>query len=243
MTEAPMTAAPTTAAATTAAPTTVAVPANAATTPPRTLVLACGALGRELQAVVAANGLSGIDLQFLSADLHNRPREIPAAVDRRLADVARDYDQVLVGYADCGTGGLLDPVLARHGATRLPGAHCYEFLAGSATFAALHDAEPGTFYLTDYLLRQFDRLVWRGLGLDRHPQLRDDYFGNYTRLCWLAQFPTDDLHARAEDAADRLGLALQRVDVGTGDLGPTLVAASGATRPGRGVPLLPVVAE
>lgn len=196
----------------------------------RVLVLACGALGQELRAVVEANRLEGFDLHFLSAELHNRPREIPAAVDEHLSAVAADYDEVLVGYGDCGTGGLLDPVLARHGATRLPGAHCYEFMAGSATFTALHDAEPGTFYLTDYLLRQFDRLVWRGLGLDRHPQLLDDYFGNYTRLCWLAQFPTDDLHARAVEAADRLGLRLERHDVGTGELGPSVVAAAARAR-------------
>ncbi|MBY5163391.1 DUF1638 domain-containing protein [Nitriliruptoria bacterium AS10] len=166
-----------------------------------------------------------VDLQFLTADLHNRPRDIPAAVDARLGEIGADYDEVLVGYADCGTGGALAPVLERHGATMLGGSHCYEFLAGSERFADLHDAEPGTFYLTDYLLRQFDRLVWRGLGLDRHPQLRDDYFGNYTRLCWLAQFPTDDLHLRAQEAADRLGLRLERHDVGTGDLGGQVVAA------------------
>ncbi len=192
---------------------------------PRLLVLACGALGQELRWVVEANDLDHVDLQFLTADLHNRPHDIPDAVDERLSAVAADYDQVLVGYADCGTGGRLEPVLERHGASMLPGAHCYEFLAGSTRFAALADAEPGTFWLTDYLLRQFDRLVWRGLGLDRHPELRDDYFGNYTRLCWLAQFPTDDLQARAEDAADRLGLRLERHDVGTGDLDGPVVAA------------------
>lgn len=211
-------------------PTPEADPADDTPRRPRVLVLACGALGQELRAVVDANGLDGIDLQYLSADLHNRPREIPAAVDERLSAVAADYDRILVGYADCGTAGGLEPVLERHGATRLPGSHCYEFLASSATFAALHDAEPGTFYLTDYLLRQFDRLVWRGLGLDRHPQLRDDYFGNYTRLCWLAQFPTEDLHARAVAAAEKLGLRLERHDVGTGDLGPAVVAASGQAR-------------
>lgn len=218
-------------------PTSAAPPPDAG---PRTLVLACGALGQELAAVVAANGLTGIDLQYLTAELHNRPGDIPAAVDDRLSAVGDDYDDILVGYADCGTGGALDPVLRRHGASRLDGAHCYEFLAGSATFSALHDAEPGTFYLTDFLLRQFDRLVWRGLGLDRHPQLLDDYFGNYTRVCWLAQFPTEDLQARAQDAASRLGLRLQRVDVGTGDLGPAVVAA-GARATAHRRPRLPVV--
>jgi hypothetical protein len=198
----------------------------------RVLVVACGALGRELRALVAADGLDHVDVDFLTADLHTRPHEIPAAVDERLAAIGGAYDDVLVGYGDCGTAGALEPVLARHGAQRLPGAHCYEFLAGSELFAQLHDAEPTTFYLTDFLLRNFDRLVWRGLGLDRWPQLRDDYFGNYTRLLYLSQFPpTAERLAAARDAADRLELRLAHRHVGTGDLGPTLrlVADAGAT--------------
>ncbi|HKJ56289.1 MAG TPA: DUF1638 domain-containing protein [Nitriliruptoraceae bacterium] len=203
---------------------------------PGTLVIACGALGRELQAVLAANGLlgagrghGGIRVEYLSADLHMTPARIPDAVEERILAAGDEVDQVLVGYADCGTAGRLDEVVARHGATRLPGAHCYEFLAGSDLFATLHDAEPGTFYLTDYLLRQFDRLVWRGLALDRHPELLDDWFGNYTRLCWISQFPTPELHARAREAADRLGLRLEHVHVGTGDLGPAVAAGVGAS--------------
>lgn len=199
-----------------------------------TLVVACGALGRELRAVLDANGLGdgpdgrgGIRVDYLTADLHMTPARIPAAVEERILAAGDTVDTVLVGYADCGTGGRLDEVVARHGATRLPGAHCYEFLSGSDLFATLHDAEPGTFYLTDYLLRQFDRLVWRGLALDRHPELLDDWFGNYTRLCWISQFPTPELHERARAAADRLGLRLEHVHVGTGDLGPAVVAGVG----------------
>lgn len=188
------------------------------------LVLACGALARELKAVVDANQLTGLRMEYLPAGLHNTPQLIPAAVEDRLAAVGARYDQVFVGYGDCGTGGRLDDVLERYGAQRLPGAHCYEFFAGPETFARLHDAEPGTFYLTDFLLRQFDRLVWRGLGLDRWPHLRDDYFGNYTRLCYLSQFPTPRLLAEAQDAADRLGLRLEHVPVGTGVVGPILVS-------------------
>jgi hypothetical protein len=193
--------------------------------PSRVLVIACGALARELAAVVALNGLTHVDVSYLSADLHAAPARIPAAVEERLVAAADRYDEVLVGYGDCGTGGRLDTVLARYGAQRLPGAHCYEFLAGGPTFAALHDAEPTTFYLTDFLLRQFDRLVWRGLGLDRWPQLRDDYFGNYTRLLYLSQFPpTPQQLAAAQQAADRLELRLEHRHVGTGDLTPTLVS-------------------
>lgn len=198
------------------------------------LVVACGALARELKAVVDANRLPGLRVEYLPAGLHNTPRLIPAAVEERLVAAAGHYDQVFVGYADCGTGGALDAVLERYGVQRLPGAHCYEFFAGAETFARLHEAEPGTFYLTDFLVRQFDRLVWRGLGLDRWPHLRDDYFGNYTRVVYLSQFPTPRLLADAQRAADRLGLRLEHVPVGTGVVGPTLVslglpAPAGAT--------------
>ena len=189
------------------------------------LVVACGALARELKAVVDANQLNGFSLECLPASLHNTPSLIPDAVEERLIAAQGRYDQVFVGYGDCGTGGRLDATLERYGAQRLPGAHCYEFLTGSATFTALHDAEPTTFYVTDYLLRQFDRLVWRGLGLDRWPHLRSDYFGNYTRLLYLSQFPpTSKLLNEAQNAADRLGLRFEHVHVGTGDIGPALLS-------------------
>lgn len=193
--------------------------------PGRVLVVACGALAREVQAVVAADRLDHVDVEYLSADLHMTPREIPAAVEARLIAAQGRYEQVLVGYGDCGTVGALDALIARYPAHRLPGAHCYEFLAGGDVFAALHDAEPTTFYLTDFLLRNFDRLVWRGLGLDRWPQLRDAYFGNYTRVLYLSQVPpTPARLGEARRAADRLGLRLEHVQVGTGDLSPALVA-------------------
>lgn len=180
--------------------------------------------------MVAANGLEHVDVEYLSADLHMTPHEIPAAVEARLIAARGRYDQVLVGYGDCGTVGALDAVVARHGAQRLPGAHCYEFLAGADVFAALHDAEPTTFYLTDFLLRQFDRLVWRGLGLDRWPHLRDAYFGNYTRVVYLSQVtPTPARLAAARRAADRLGLRLEHVHVGAGDVGSTLVTIARRT--------------
>lgn len=189
------------------------------------LIVACGALARELKAVVEANRLSGFHLEYLPAGLHNTPAKIPAAVEERLIAAAGRYDHVFVGYGDCGTGGRLDAVLSRHGAERLPGSHCYEFLAGSTVFTALQDAEPTTFYLTDYLLRQFDRLVWRGLGLDRYPQLLPDYFGNYTRLVYLSQAPPSAAQlADAARAAERLGLRLEHHHVGTGDVAPALLS-------------------
>jgi hypothetical protein len=191
----------------------------------RVLVIACGALARELQAVIDANALDAFTVSYLSAELHNTPSRIPDAVEERLLAQRDEHDDVFVAYGDCGTAGRLDAVLVRHGATRLPGAHCYEFLASSAVFTALHDAEPTTFYVTDFLLRQFDRLVWRGLGLDRWPHLRDDYFGNYTRLAYLSQFPpTPARLAEAQRAADQLGLRLEHVHVGTGEVAPALLS-------------------
>ena len=189
----------------------------------RVLVLACGALSRELREIVTLNHLDHVDVQCLPARLHNTPVDIPAAVEARLADVAAGYRQVLVGYADCGTAGRLDEVCERHGATRLPGAHCYEFYAGSQRFAELSDDEPGSFYLTDYLVRFFDRIVIQGLGLDRHPELRDDYFGNYRRLVHLAQTDDPDLTERARAAAERLGLEYHHEPTTYGELGTSVV--------------------
>ena len=189
----------------------------------RVLVLACGALSRELREIVDLNHLEHVDVQCLPARLHNTPADIPAAVEARLADVADGYGQILVGYADCGTAGRLDEVCERHGTTRLPGAHCYEFYAGSRRFAELFDDEPGSFYLTDYLVRFFDRIVIQGLGLDRHPELRDDYFGNYRRLVHLAQSDDPDLTERARAAAERLGLEYPHEPTTYGELGTSVV--------------------
>lgn len=195
--------------------------------PPSTLVLACGALARELLDVVKANRWDHVDVQCLPARLHNRPELIPDAVAARLDEAAGSFDRVFVGYADCGTGGLLDRLLEQRGIERLPGSHCYEFYASSAVFAELHDAEPGTFYLTDYLTRHFDRLVWSHLGLDDHPELRDMYFKNYRRLVYLSQQATPELERAAALAADRLGLAYEHRPVGYGDLETSLAAAAG----------------
>jgi len=191
----------------------------------QTIVIGCGALGRELVALTA--DLPGVDVTCLPALLHNRPDRIPSAVADRIAEVRRAHGEdvrLFVAYADCGTGGMLDAVLAEAGVERLAGAHCYEVYAGSAAFAALHDAEPGTFYLTDFLARQFDTLVWSGLGLDRHPELLPMYFGNYRRLVYLAQTDDAALTAAAAEAAGRLGLDFERRFTGFGELAGALTA-------------------
>ena len=187
------------------------------------LVIGCGALAHELVELTRLAGLPSMDLTCLPASLHNRPEQIPARVGARIRRARRDgYDRIFVAYADCGTGGLLDRVLEEEGVARLEGAHCYEVYAGRAAFAALHDEEPGTFYLTDYLVRNFDRLVVRGLGLDRHPELLPLYFGNYRRLVYLAQLDDPALTARAEAGAHRLGLEFERRLVGLGELASSL---------------------
>lgn len=184
----------------------------------RVLVIGCGAIARELLEVVRRNRLEGIDVETLPARLHNTPDRIPDEVRRRIERALPRYETIFVGYADCGTGGRLDALLAGYGVERLPGAHCYEFLAGSEVFARFHDTDPRTFYLTDYLARHFDRLVWRGLGLDRWPHLRQDYFGNYARVVYLSQFPNPELIERARAGAERLGLDFEHHHVGLGDL-------------------------
>jgi len=194
--------------------------------PRRVLVVGCGALGREL--VALTRGLPGVDLTCLPADLHNRPERIPAAVASRLRARGGDYDHVFVAYADCGTGGLLDRMLETElaGVERIPGAHCYEFYSGAAAFAALQDEEVGTFYLTDFLARNFERIVWRGLGLADHPELLETYFGNYRRLVYLAQTEDEELVQCARTAADRLGLAFEHRQTGLGDLATVIRTAA-----------------
>jgi hypothetical protein len=195
--------------------------------PRRPLVIGCGALARELVELTRRAGLPAMDLTCLPAALHNRPERIPGAVAARIRQARADgYERIFVAYADCGTGGRLDRVLEAEGVTRLEGAHCYEVYAGRGAFAALADEEPGTFYLTDFLVRSFESLVVRGLGLDRHPELLALYFGNYRRLVYLAQTEDQTLTVAAREAARRLGLAFERRFTGLGDLAPALAAAA-----------------
>jgi Protein of unknown function (DUF1638) len=190
----------------------------------KVLVIACGALARE----VLALRLEHIDVACLPAQLHNHPRRIPAAMRAKIRANRAAYDEILCLYGDCGTGGELDRVLAEEGVSRIDGAHCYAFYAGDEAFAALAEEEPGTFYLTDFLVRHFDALVIKGLGLDRFPQLRDDYFGNYRRVVHLAQFDDPDTTAKAKAAAERLGLAYERRFTGLGGIRAFLDGATQA---------------
>jgi Protein of unknown function (DUF1638) len=197
----------------------------------RMLVLACGAIAREVLAVIELNRWTHVDVRCLPAKLHSTPDKIAPAIDAKLTELAGRYDRMFVAYADCGTGGALDAVLNFHNVERLPGAHCYGFLAGNDAWDAMHEQEPATFYLTDFLARHFDALVVRALKLDVHPELLPLVFGNYRRLVYLAQTDDPRLDGRAEDAARFLGLAYERRRTGYGELVPSLTRfAEGAAR-------------
>jgi hypothetical protein len=192
--------------------------------PRRILIIACGALAREIAALRRANAWTDVDVQCLPPELHNRPERIVPAVREQISTHRSRYDTIFVAYADCGTGGMLDVLLREEGVERLPGAHCYEFFAGAAVFDQLHSAEPGTFYLTDFLLRHFERLVTRGLGLDRHPQLALEYFRNYRKLVYLAQNPGPGCVEQARQIAQGMGLEFESRATGYGELGSRLGA-------------------
>jgi hypothetical protein len=196
---------------------------------PSTLVLGCGALARELLELVDRNGLGeAVDVRCLPASLHNRPEQIAPLLDQKLAELAPQYEHVFVAYADCGTGGEVARVAEQHGVEILPGAHCYAFYAGLATFDAIAAEEPGTFYLTDFLARSFETLVYKGLGLDRRPELRDAYFGNYSRVLYLSQREDPELLAFAQRAAEMLGLAFEHQPTGYGELATAIAGLAGA---------------
>ncbi len=191
----------------------------------RVLFIACGALGREILAVIAANGWTHVDLHCLPAILHNTPSSIVPLVEETVTAARGRHERIFVVYADCGTGGLLDAACARLGVGMIEGPHCYSFFEGNQVFAS--HGEGTAFWLTDFLVRQFDAFVWEPLGLDRHPGLRDTYFGNYDRLIYLAQTDDPALDARARGHAARLGLAYERRLTGYGDLPAALARAAG----------------
>ncbi len=186
----------------------------------RVLLLACGALAREILDLIERNNWYHLDLRCLPAILHNSPQHIPDAVQDAVLKHRHDYDDIFVVYADCGTGGLLRKTCDTLGVKMIAGPHCYSFFEGNLAFAAREELT--AFYLTDFLVRQFDAFVIKPLGLDRHPELRDMYFGNYTKLVYQAQTNDPTLDALAKDHAARLGLAFERRSTGYGDLENTL---------------------
>lgn len=182
----------------------------------KVLVLACGALAREILDMQSRFGWTHLDLQCLPAIFHNHPEKITPALREAVQRARSAYDSIFVAYADCGTGGQLQAACRDLGVDMIEGPHCYSFFEGNAQFAAR--GEITAFYLTDFLVRQFDAFVWQPLGLDRHPQLRDMYFGNYTTLVYQSQKPDPALRAKAELCAERLGLAFEYRETGYGDL-------------------------
>lgn len=193
--------------------------------PDRLLLIACGALAREILDLITRNGWDHMDLTCLPAILHNHPDRIAPAVEQAVLKHRATHARIFVVYADCGTGGQLRATCDRLGVDMVEGPHCYSFLEGNARFAATAEDEFTAFYLTDFLVRQFDAFVWEPLGLDRHPQLRDTYFGHYTKLVYQAQTDDPALTAKAQDCAARLGLAFERRFTGYGDLETALAQA------------------
>jgi hypothetical protein len=184
----------------------------------RTVVIACGALAREIVKFRELNGWRHLDVACIPAKVHNTPKLIPDLVREKIHALRAVYDRILIGFADCGTGGLLDQMLAEEKVERIGGPHCYSFYTGGPVFDELMDADPTSFFLTDYMVRQFEHLIIKGLGLDRFPHLRDDYFGNYTRCLYLAQTDDPELQTLAQAAAERLGLTYEYRFTGYGEL-------------------------
>jgi len=183
----------------------------------QTALIACGAIAQPAARIVAERGWP-VDVHPLPPLLHNQPQLIAGEVRALALELSATYDAVAVAYADCGTYGALDAVCSELGLRRLPGLHCYDLFAGESRLATFLDEQPGTYLLTDFLVRSFDRTVVRELGLDRHPELRDDYFRHYTRVVWLAQEPDETLRTLAEEAARKIGLPLTVVETGDGRL-------------------------
>ena len=190
----------------------------------RVLILACGALAREILALIKLNDWSHMDLTCLPAKYHLFPDKITEAVEEAVQKHSKVYDQIFVAYADCGTGGLLEAKCKELGVEMIAGPHCYSFFEGNEVFAEKAEEEFTAFYLTDFLVKQFDAFIWKPMGLDRHPELRDMYFGNYTKMVYQAQINDPVLDAKAEECAEKLGLPLERRFTGYGDLQTALAA-------------------
>lgn len=187
-----------------------------------TLLLACGALAREIVDLIELNNWQAFDIQCLPAKWHNTPQFIVPALREKIRESKDEYRKIYVVYGDCGTGGLLDAMLQEEGVERISGPHCYAFYSGNDAFAARAEADMRAFFLTDYIARQFDKLIWEGLGLDQHPELRDDYFGNYSKVVYLAQTDDEALQIAAKAAARKLGLDYEYRFTGYGELATEL---------------------
>ncbi len=170
------------------------------------LIIGCGAIAHEINEIIKLNNWNNVSLQCLNADLHNTPKKLPTKIKETIESNLKEYSKIFLAYADCGTGGLIDSMLKNYDIERLEGAHCYEFYAGSRLFKDLSDREIGTFYLTDFLVKNFKRLIIDGLGISKHPSLKDEYFKNYKNIVYLAQKHDNDLELKAKDCANYLNL-------------------------------------
>ena len=186
------------------------------------LVIACGALAKEITALIQMNNWTYLQLRYLPAKLHNEPKNIPQNIRKYLVNAQNKFSRIFIGYADCGTGGKLDNLLEEFGVQRLPGAHCYEFFSSTQTFSKMLEEEPGSFFLTDFLVKSFENLIWQGLKINRHPELLNIYFRHYKRLVYLAQTESQALQTQAKEIAQRLELNYFYRFTGYGALNPAL---------------------
>ena len=186
------------------------------------LVIACGALAKEITALIRMNNWTHLQLRYLPAKLHNEPHNITLNIRKNLINAQNKFSQIFIGYADCGTGGKIDNLLEEFGVQRLPGAHCYEFFSSNQTFSKMLEEEPGSFFLTDFLVKSFEKLIWQGLKINNHPELLNIYFRHYKRLVYLAQTESQSLQTQAQEIAQRLGLNYLYRFTGYGALTPAL---------------------
>ena len=191
------------------------------------LILACGALAKEISVLVRLNGWKHLQTRYLPAKLHNTPEKIADELRINLLSAKTKFPKIFIGYADCGTGGSIDSLLEEFNVQRLPGAHCYEFFSSKQTFEEIMEKEIGSFFLTDFLVKAFDKLVWQGMKIDRHPELLEIYFKHYKRLVYLAQADNPTLQTRANQIAKRLGLEFEYRFTGYGELKNSLSALAG----------------
>ena len=186
------------------------------------LIIGCGAIAHEVSEIIELNNWDNVRLQCLNAELHNTPKILPRKIKEAIDSNINDYSKIFLGYADCGTGGLIDLLLKDYDIERLDGAHCYEFYSGSSVFKELSEKEIGTFYLTDFLVKNFDRLVIEGLGIQKYPSLKEDYFRNYKNVVYLAQLQDNVLESKARECADYLNLEFSVHFTGLKNLGNQL---------------------